>query len=496
MRFAIYCRKSKFTGRGESIESQIDYCTQYINLTFKDTQNKIFTYLDEGYSGKNLDRPSFKSMLKDCHSHMIDYVVVYRLDRISRNVSDFANLYQELLDLGIGFISTSEKYDTSTSGGRAMLFMACVFAQLERETVSERVKDNMYSLAKTGRWLGGVAPTGYTSTPYVEHGKTKFKLASNDNLQIVELIFKKYLEGFSISNVESYLYSIRVKSPNGNYYSKSSIKTLLENPVYCKSDSISFEYLSSIGCNMFTSVESCNGNGYIVYGRTSTSDGKVQRRVSPSSWIVSIGEHRGIVDGSSWVDIQKFLHRKDYKSRSIHNSNSLLSGSFYCPVCNSKMISRTKQNGFVYACSNKLKHGTKACSSSSVDGSLDSIILKEVFSVVSPNVDIIPHLESLKRDISNSNADIQKDILLKRLSKSRKLLLNLDETSLTFKEVSKEHDEMLKVLNRMESTSDLIFNTIDSNSIKSFLLEEFKSLPINVKRNFIKSIICKVEIIT
>lgn len=490
MNFAIYCRKSKYTQRGESIENQIDYCTRYINLTFKDTTNTIVTYLDDGYSGKNLDRPSFKKMLHDCYSNAIDYIVVYRLDRISRNVSDFANLYQELLNLNVGFISTSEKYDTSTSGGRAMLFMACVFAQLERETVSERVKDNMYSLAKTGRWLGGIAPTGYTSTSYFENGKIKYRLTFNEDIKVVELIFKKYLESFSISKVEEYLYQVKIKSTNGNYYSRSSIKTILENPVYCKSDRISYEYLSNMGCNMNINIEDCLGNGYIVYGRTSNNGGRVQKRTTSSNWIVSIGEHLGIVEGSNWVDIQRFLHTKNYKSRSIHNSNSLLSGSFYCPVCNSKMISRTKSHGFVYACSNKLKYGTKVCKSSNIDGSLDNIILKNVFSANFPNKDILPQLETLKKSIKSSNVDIQKEIVLKKLSKSKKLLISLDKNSNMFKEVSKEYEELSEVLRNLEDIH-LDFNL----DIKNFLLEEFNNLPISVKREFLKDIVCNIEIL-
>lgn len=494
MRFAIYCRKSKYTGRGESVQNQLDYCLQYIDLTFKDTSpHEVHTYLDEGYSGKDLDRPSFKRMLKDCYANLIDYVVVYRLDRVSRNVSDFANLYQELVNLGIGFISTSERYDTSTSGGRAMLFMACVFAQLERETLSERVKDNMYSLAKSGRWLGGITPTGYTSTSYIVDGKTKFKLTPNSDLQIIHLMFKKYLESHSISAVERYLFESRIESPKGNLYSRSSIKTILENPVYCQSDSTSFEYLKGIGCNMFCTLDGCNSNGYIVYGRTSTVDGKSQKRVVPSSWIVSIGEHLGVVQGIDWVDVQKSLHRKDYRSKSIHNSNSLLSGSIYCPLCNSKMISRTKRKGFVYACSNKLSHGTKVCNSSNVDGSLDDAILKKIFTLVHPNSDVVPQLENLKKDIRNGTTDIQRDIISKKLSKDRKLLLHLDENSLAFKEISKEYEKDLTTLNTIEYNLSLKSHEFN---IHNFLLEEFKLLPIRVKRDFLKEIFCSIKIVS
>ena len=82
-------------------------------------------------------------------------IIVYRLDRISRNISDFASLIEELARLDISFVSIKEQFDTSTPMGRAMMYVASVFSQLERETIAERIRDNMHELAKTGRWLGG-----------------------------------------------------------------------------------------------------------------------------------------------------------------------------------------------------------------------------------------------------------------------------------------------------------------------------------------------------
>ena len=90
-------------------------------------------------------------------------MVVYRLDRISRSISDFSSLIEELGRLEIDFISIRESFDTSSPMGRAMMYIASVFSQLERETIAERIRDNMHELAKTGRWLGGTTPTGYTS---------------------------------------------------------------------------------------------------------------------------------------------------------------------------------------------------------------------------------------------------------------------------------------------------------------------------------------------
>lgn len=101
--------------------------------------------------------------MQDAKANKFDYLVCYRLDRISRNVSDFSTLIEKLNKLDISFISIKEQFDTSTPMGRAMMFISSVFAQLERETIAERIKDNMYELARTGRWLGGKTPHGFSS---------------------------------------------------------------------------------------------------------------------------------------------------------------------------------------------------------------------------------------------------------------------------------------------------------------------------------------------
>ena len=174
---AIYSRKSRFTGKGESIGNQVDLCKEYVRTHFGDAAlDRIIVYEDEGYSGGNLNRPDFKKMMEDAGKRRFKAIIVYRLDRISRNISDFAGLIDELARLDISFVSIKEQFDTCSPMGRAMMYIASVFSQLERETIAERIRDNMHELAKTGRWLGGVTPTGYASesvkTVTVD-GKTK-----------------------------------------------------------------------------------------------------------------------------------------------------------------------------------------------------------------------------------------------------------------------------------------------------------------------------------
>ena len=143
MKIAIYSRKSKFTGKGDSIKNQIQLCKEYIYKNFNSTDEDIIIYEDEGFSGGTTDRPQFKLMMKDAKAKKFDVLVCYRLDRISRNIADFSNLIEDLQENDIAFVSIREQFDTSTPMGRAMMYIASVFAQLERETIAERIRDNM-----------------------------------------------------------------------------------------------------------------------------------------------------------------------------------------------------------------------------------------------------------------------------------------------------------------------------------------------------------------
>ena len=137
---AIYSRKSVFTEKSESVENQVAICKQY-------GRNKGITeflvYEDEGFSGKNTDRPGFKKMMFDAKRKKFNCIISYRLDRFSRNVADFAGTYSILQKLGIDFISVREQFDTTSVVGRGMMNISAVFAQMERESTAERVTDNI-----------------------------------------------------------------------------------------------------------------------------------------------------------------------------------------------------------------------------------------------------------------------------------------------------------------------------------------------------------------
>ena len=161
---AIYARQSVDRADSISIEQQIAYCR------FEARGNACKTYVDRGCSGKNMNRPRFAQMMSDIRKGEISSVIVYKLDRISRSIVDFANMMEEFAALRVQFISATEKFDTSTPMGKAMLNICIVFAQLERETIQKRVADAYFSRSQKGFYMGGPVPFGFRRVPAVVDG--------------------------------------------------------------------------------------------------------------------------------------------------------------------------------------------------------------------------------------------------------------------------------------------------------------------------------------
>ena len=157
---AIYARQSVDKKDSVSIETQIDECKRHCN------SSSPRIYQDKGYSGKNTQRPDVQRLIKDIESGIIEKVVVYKLDRISRNITDFYRLYEVMQTHDCEFVSHSEAFDTTSSMGRAMMGILAVFAQMERENIVTRVKDNYDFRLKNGTWATGKAPYGF------KNGKT------------------------------------------------------------------------------------------------------------------------------------------------------------------------------------------------------------------------------------------------------------------------------------------------------------------------------------
>lgn len=343
MVFGIYCRKSVLTDKGESVENQLEMCREYIRNRFGDN-NKIIIYEDEGYSGKNTARPMFRKMTEDIKK--LDYVVCYRLDRLSRSVSDFSALVEMMNRNKTGFICIKEEFDTSKPMGKAMMYIASVFSQLERETIGERVRDNMLMLAKTGRWLGGNTPLGYSSVreAYTCGGRTKYAcfLKSNGELETVERIFKAFEKSESLSKTTDIVNNMKLKTKNGLDFTNQAVKDILSNPVYCRADKKAFEYFENRNIKVYGEI--CK-RGLISYNKN-----------DDDNIIIAVGKHLPIISGERWIKIQEML-RTDaaFDRRGLLRGAALASGAIICGLCGEKMyaVKRSGGRGFDYICRRK-----------------------------------------------------------------------------------------------------------------------------------------------
>lgn len=369
MVFGVYCRKSVISDKGESVENQLKMCIDYINNKFGE-DNVIEIYEDEGYSGKNTARPMFLKLTEDIKKHKLDYVVCYRLDRMSRSVSDFSAMVEMMNGCKTGFICIKEEFDTSKPMGKAMMYIASVFSQLERETIGERVRDNMLLLAKDGRWLGGNTPLGYDSIreKYENNdGKVKYysRLNENDQLNTVIEIFKNYIESESFSTTAKHINYLGYTTKNGNKFTPTAIKDILINPVYCKADETAFRYFENKGKSVFGKISDF---GLMVYNKEEGKDGAV----------ISVGRHMPAVDGKIWTDVQRIIEDRTYlNNRGIEYGISLASGAIVCGRCGEKMyaVKRSGGNNFDYICKNKRKY--KNCECKNLNGiKADEIIKK------------------------------------------------------------------------------------------------------------------------
>lgn len=413
MKFFIYGRKSVYTGKGESIENQIEMCRNYIASKFPDAADMhIYTYEDEGFSAKNTERPQFKRMMRDVRTLEPDYIICYRLDRISRNVSDFSALIEELNRRGISFVCIKEEFDTSKPMGKAMMYIASVFAQLERETIAERVRDNMMMLARTGRWLGGTPPTGYISGKMHEiiwDGKIKNYCILQENpeeLKTVHFIFDAFQTHRSLSGVCTILKQHKTVSRSGKHFTPPVIKQILKNPVYCTADEDSLKYFTEEGAEVCFNEQDFKGAyGLIAYNKRDYKRVNTPRR-EISDWIVAAGKHRGLICGKEWVAIQHLFHAGTVKP---HNDYSLLSGMLFCGQCGAAMYPkrRTSSDSYDYMCSEKLRKGKTQCNCRNLNGpDADAAVLSYMIDAAGCEGDICRGLEKLKHSFGMDEACI------------------------------------------------------------------------------------------
>ena len=490
MNVAIYARKSKATKKGESISNQIDLCKKYFSNTTNEEVNFLI-YEDEGWSGGNINRPNFTKMINDAKLKRFSALICYRLDRIARNVADFSSTYKILEENNIAFISITEQFDTNSIMGRGMINIAATFAQIERETIAERIKDNMLELSRTGRWLGGTPPLGFKSVQITENDKKMYKLEIiEEEMEIVRLIYKLYPKYKSTVPIARYLVSNYIKGKNGGDFSRNTVLQILKNPVYCCSDDEAIKYFKNKGSFLNTKLSSeC---GLMVYNKR--KGGKKENPID--EWIIATGKHPGIISGSQWVNCQNILEEIKSKSspRKSTGNKFLLSGILKCGRCGSSMSSWSRTNRGIYYRSYRCE--LKNRSSNRCDSKMINADELEEFVIdLCKNLNMEELINSkkteknnlsLKKELTSLNKNLnENNKLLQGLIKKLALIDDIDILAIIQAEIKKIKSQNENINKRINEINFSMFDIEDEAKTKQMILdahEQFKKF-INIIDN-------------
>ena len=328
VRVAIYTRQSVASDLAfGSIDAQRESIEAYVQSQRGEGWVALPTrYDDHGFSGGNTERPAFQRLIADVQAGKLDVVATYKTDRVSRSLSDFTNFMALLEKHGVGFVSTTQSFDTRTSMGRLTLNILASFSQFEREVISERISDKLQATRRKGLWTGGRPVLGYDVV-------MKRLVVNGDEADQVRAIFDLYVERGSIAEVTHELRARgwrnktftgkRGQAIAGREFTKATLHGLLTNPLY--------------------------------RGQIRTKDGVVT------------GEHEAIVTAEAWDAVQAQLaSNRQHGGADVRNkSGALLRGLLRCGRCGSTMIHTFTTRGTVrnryYTCSRTHNEGKDAC---------------------------------------------------------------------------------------------------------------------------------------
>jgi site-specific DNA recombinase len=355
IRCAIYTRKSTDEGLDQSfntLDAQREAAELFINSQRHEGWAVLpQKYDDGGYSGANMDRPALKRLLADVENGVVNCVVVYKVDRLSRSLLDFARIMEVLDKYGATFVSVTQQFNTTSSMGRLTLNILLSFAQFEREMISERTKDKMSAARRKGKWVGGNLVLGYDVAP-----KGGALLVNQEEAKRIKTIFAMYLEFGSLMPVVEELdrRGWRMKSwttrdgrqVGGKPIAKNNLYNLLTNMIYL---------------------------GKIDY------EGHIYK-----------GEHERIIDDDAWNKVQTTLNRNGRRGgRTLRNKyGALLKGLLQCASCNVGMthtyVNKKDRLYRYYVCVKAHQRGWAQCETRSVSApALENAVIEQLRGIAS-----------------------------------------------------------------------------------------------------------------
>lgn len=438
---AIYARQSIDKKDSLSIEGQIEHCRRF-------SGDDVLIFQDKGFSGKNTKRPAFTDLMQAVEAGKIQKILVYRLDRFSRSIADFSRLWEVLQKYHVEFQSVTEQFDTSSPMGRAMLNIVLVFAQLERETTAERVRDNYIHRFSLGAWPGGPAPYGFDLIKIVDEGRRVSSLKANGQAEIVRMIFERYAEPeTSLRSVAGELTEQGIHGPKRETWDNVTLSRILHSPLYVQADEDVYLYYMAMGLQIqhepeaFDGVHACN-----VIGRRDRSCNKYNALAEQQ---LTVANHEGFINSGLWLRVQDKLSKNAQISRSNAGKYSWLTGLMKCGKCGYAVkINYSKQEDRLYLiCSGR-------SNLSSCDASIHidlrelekrvAVKLKELLDSCPPE-DICPDTKEASEELLAVEQKIER--LVNALSESSEI-----SASYISRQIDKLHKEREALLKRSTPT--------------------------------------------
>lgn len=448
----IYARQSIDKKDSISIESQIEFAKKELlnNEEFK-------IYVDKGYSGKNIERPAFKELERDIKAGLINKVIVYRLDRISRSVLDFAQIIELFEKHDVSFTSCTEKFDTSTPVGRAMLSIVIVFAQLERETIQERMIDNYYARGLTGVYMGGPPPYGYKRKEIEYNGRKVATLEPDpETAPIVKEIFELYAKtDMSLGKLTKYLNNKNYVTMTGVPWASHKLSPLLKNPIYVKADADIYLYYKNKNCKIHNDISEFIGtNACFLYGKRDPNERKFTR-VDDHHLVITL--HEGLIDSETWLACQYKLENNKQIKNSGKGKHTWLTGLIKCGYCGYAITAVQFKNIKYFRCSGKIN--SKHC-----QGFSHPIHIEKVQNIIEPLL-----IEKAKKEMANIT--IEEEINNTALNQIKLQILEID---------NQIESLINELLNGNEVVKKYLNNKItELDEKKNKLLEDYKKTHIN-----------------
>lgn len=470
---AIYVRQSIDKKNSMSIEGQIDICKK---LAGEDA----VVYSDKGFSGKNTNRPAFTELINAVKSGQVEKIYVYRLDRFSRSIADFSRIWELLSKHNVEFVSATENFDTSSPMGRAMLNIVQVFAQLERETTAERVKDNYIHRFKLGAWPGGPAPYGFDLIKTFDRDKKISSLIKNEKFEIVKFIFEEYAKpDTSLRGIAKELTQKGIHGPKREVWDNVTLSRILHSPLYVKANQdVYFHYLA-LGMQIgqppeaFDGIHACN----IICRRDHTKN----KYNSLHDQLLTVSNHDGFVEPDLWLKVQYKLSTNKQIARANAGKYSWLTGLLKCAKCGYALkINYSKaENRFYLICSGKSNFAICDCRVSVDLRELEAYVANKIGEMLSESPsEALPTSKSFSEEILNIEQKIER--LVNALSESGEIAVSY--ISKQIEVLHKQREEIMnQSLSKPTKIKSLDFKTLSFDKKKLIAAEFIERIHIEGK---------------